>query len=56
MKVHSLNTVTDYKTQGECKIQLIMIISFISSKDSDKTRTMRTKSRGTEIMIGNKID
>ena len=29
-----------------------MAISFISSKDSDETRTMHTKSNNVEIMIG----
>ena len=33
-----------------------MIISFISSKDSDEIRTIRTKSSNIEIMIGNKAD
>ena len=52
-KVHSDNTVIDYKTQEEWKIQLTMIIIFISSIDSDETRTMRTKSNNIEIMMGN---
>ena len=52
-KVHSGNTVIDYKTQEEWKIQLTMIIIFISSIDSDETRTMRTKSNNIEIMMGN---
>ena len=43
-EVHSDNKVTDYKTQGERKIQLSMTIDFISSTDSDKIRTMHTKS------------
>ena len=30
-----------------------MIINFISSKDSDETRTMHIKSNNIEIMIGN---
>ena len=30
-----------------------MTISFISSKDSDETRTMRTQSNNIEIMMGN---
>ena len=33
-----------------------MIISFISSKDSDEIRTIHTKSSNIEIMIGNKAD
>ena len=35
------------------EIQLTMIINFISSKDSDETRTMHIKSNNIEIMIGN---
>ena len=38
------NKITVHKTQSEWKIQLTMTINFISSKDSDKTRTMHTKS------------
>ena len=30
-----------------------MIINFSSSKDSDKIRTMRTKSNNIEMMMGN---
>ena len=37
LKVHSGNTVADYKTQGKWKIQLTMSINFISSKGSDET-------------------
>ena len=33
-----------------------MAISFMSSKDSDETRTMHTKSNNVEIMIGNEAD
>ena len=38
------------------KIQLTTAINFISSKDSDKTRTMHTKSNNVEIMIGSETD
>ena len=55
-KVYSGNEVIDYKTQGEWKIQLTIIISFISSKDSDEIRTMHTKSNNVEIMMGNETD
>ena len=51
-KVHSSNEVIDYKTQGEWKIQL-MLINFISSKDSDEIRIMHAKSNNIEIMTGN---
>ena len=41
------------QTQGEWEIQLTMAIDFISSKDSDETRTMHTKSDSKEILIRN---
>ena len=55
-KVHSGNEVIDYKTQGEWKIQLTLIINFISSKDSNEIRTMRTKSNNIEIIMYNETD
>ena len=33
-----------------------MVINFISSKDSDGTRTMHTKSNNVEIMVGSETD
>ena len=33
-----------------------MTINFMSSKDSDETRTMHTKSNNIEIMTGNETD
>ena len=42
-----------HKTQGEKKIQSIMVINFISSKDSNE---IRTKSNDIEIMMGNETD
>ena len=50
-RIHSRNTITEYKTQGEWKIHLTMAINFISSKDSDETRTMHAKSNNVEIMM-----
>ena len=55
-KVNSGNEVIDYKTQRDWKIQLIMIINFISSKDSDEILIIRTKSNNIEIMMGNERD
>ena len=40
------------KTSSEWKIQLTMAINFISSKDSDETRTMHTRRNNVEIMVG----
>ena len=51
VKHHSGNKSWLEKTYSEWKIQLIMAINFISSKDSDETRTMHTKSNNVEIMI-----
>ena len=48
--------INDHKTQNEWKIELTMQINFISSKDSDETRTMDTKSDNIEIMMGNQTD
>ena len=55
-KIHLGNTKTEHKTQGEWKIHLTMAINFISSKDSDETRTMHAKSDNVEIIMGNKTD
>ena len=44
--------INDHKTRREWKIQLTMQINFISSKDSEETRTMHTKSHNIEIMMG----
>ena len=56
-RIHSGNTIIEHKTQGEWKIHLTMAINFISSKkDSDETRTMRTKSNNIKIMMGSETD
>ena len=51
-KIRSGNATTEHKTQGEWKINLTMEINFISSKDSDETRTMHAKKDNIEIMMG----
>ena len=48
--------INDHKTRREWKIQLTMSINFISSKDSDETRNLHTKSNNIEIMIGKETD
>ena len=55
-RYHSGNESRLEKTSSEWKIQLTMAINFISSKDSDETRTMHTKSNNVEIMIGSETD
>ena len=48
--------INDHKTRREWKIQLTMQINFISSKDSEETRTMHTEKRNIEIMMGSETD
>ena len=50
-RIHSGNKIIERTTQSEAKIQLTMVINFISSKDSDETRTMRTKIDNIAVMI-----
>ena len=56
LKLHSGNTVTDYKTKGEWEIQLSMAINFISSKDSNEIHIMPRKSDNIHIMMGSVTD
>ena len=56
VRYHSGNKSWLEETSSEWKIQLTMAINFISSKDSDDTRTMHTKSNNVEIMIGSETD
>ena len=58
LRVHSGNELIDYETYqcGEWKMQLIMLINLISSKDSDETHNMHTKTNNIEIMMGSKTD
>ena len=48
--------INDHKTRREWKIQLTMQINFISSKDSEETRTLHTKSHNIKIMMGNETN
>ena len=48
-----VDMINDYKAKSEWKIQLTMVINFISSKPgSDETPIMYTKGINIEIMIG----
>ena len=53
---HSGNKAWVEEASSEWKIQLTMTINFISSKDSDETRTMHTKSNNVEIIIVSETD
>ena len=55
-RYHSANKSWLVKTSSEWKIQLTMAINFISSKDSDETRTMHTRSNNVEIMVGSETN
>ena len=48
--------IKNHQTKREWKIQLTISINFISSKDSNETRTMHTKSHNIEIMMGCETD
>ena len=50
------NMINDHKTIREWKIQLTMQINFISHKNSEETRIMKTKSCNIEIMEDDKTD
>ena len=56
VRYHSDNKIWVEETPSEWKIQLTMAINFISSEDSDETRTMHTKSNNVEIMMGSETD
>ena len=56
VRYHSGNKSWLEETSSEWKIQLTMAINFISSKDSDETQTMHTKSNNIEIMIGSETN
>ena len=56
VKYHSGNNTWVEETSSAWKIQLTMAINFISSKDSNETRNVHTKSNNVEIMIGSEAD
>ena len=49
---HLKKLINDKKKSGEWKIQLIMKINFISSKNFNETRDMHSKSDNYNIMVG----
>ena len=56
VRYHSSNKTWVEETSSVWKIQLTTAINFISSKDSDETRLMHTKSNTVEIMMGSETD
>ena len=56
IRLYLSDMINNHKTRREWKIQLIMSIDFISSKDSNETRPMHTKSHNIEMMMGSETD
>ena len=56
VRYHSGDKTWLEETSNEWKIQLTMVINFISSKDSDEIRTMHIKSNNVEIMVVSETD
>ena len=59
IRPHLSNMMNNLKTQGKWKMELMMTINFMSSKNSkdfNETFTMHTKSNDIEILIGNEAD
>ena len=57
LSIHLGNKVIDYETQyADWKIQLIMKIIFVFSKDSNEIRNMSTKSDDIEMMMGSETN
>ena len=52
IREHLRKLINDKKKNGDWKIQLIMKINFISSKNFNETRDMHSRSDTFEIMIG----
>ena len=50
------NMINDHETRREWKIQLTTQINFISSKDSEETGAMHTKSRNIEITMSSETN
>ena len=56
VRYHSGKKTWVEETPSEWKIQVTMAINFISSKDSEETRTIHTESNNVEIMMGSETD
>ena len=56
VRYHSGNKTWVEETSSEWKIQVTTAANFISSKDSDETRTMHSKRNNVEIMMSSETD
>ena len=52
IREHLRKMINDKKKSGEWKIQLVIKINFISSKNFNDVRDMHSKSDNVEIMMG----
>ena len=52
IREHLNKLIDDKKKSGEWKVQLLLKINFISSKNFNETRDMHSKLDNYEIMIG----
>ena len=50
------DVINNHRTRREWKIQLTMTVNYISSKDSNVTRSVHIKSHNVEIMMGCETD
>ena len=55
-KLYHLNNINNLKKSHIWKIQSMISINFMSSKDTDEDRLMHSESDITEIMISDKED
>ena len=52
IREHLRKLINDKRKKRECKIQLIMKINFISSKNFIESRDMHCESHNIEVMVG----
>ena len=56
IRLYTKDIINNLKKFDTRKIQLTIIMNFISSKDNDNECTIHSKSENTEIIINNKAD
>ena len=56
IKPNLADIINEHKNKDEWKIQISMSLNFVSSKNSNKVRTMYTKSNNANVFIGNTAD
>ena len=56
MKPYLSGIINDYNNQGEWEIHLTLAVKAFSSKDSEETQIMYSKSDKIEVTMGNETD